>query len=98
VRTISESDTVVSENRGMAYDLEDEGFVGAILTDRSGGTVGDSQEWTSAKVRLQAQFSRLCTSTNKVWGLASFRSGSRGTGILASRKSRALNKPRFFFF
>ena len=41
VRTISESDTVVSENRGMAYDLEDEGFVGAILIDRRGGTVGD---------------------------------------------------------
>ena len=84
MRTISESDTVVSENRGMAYDLEDEGFVGAILIDRRGGTVGDSQEWTSTKVRLRAQFSRLCTSKNKVWVLASFGSGSRGKSIRAS--------------
>ena len=69
VRTISESDTVVSENRGMAYDFEDEGLVGAILTDRGGDAVGRFARVDVYEVRLRPQFSRLCNFQNKVWRL-----------------------------
>jgi hypothetical protein len=41
VRTTSASDTGISEDRGMAYDV---GFFGAILTDRGGSIMRRFEE------------------------------------------------------